>query len=111
MQSIQIVAATSISDGVIAWLTSFFGDLDTLIKAGATVFAAGVFVFKVIESRFATTTILVAGIMAGLFVWVVWNITIIKDGVDKDINGKTTASAMVQMYAPRSDLSLSGPLR
>lgn len=111
MQSIHVVAAAGgIGDGIVPWLVAFFSNIENVVKAFCTVLALCFVAYKWIESRFSTTALLTCGVMAGVFLWIIWNIDVLKDGVDNDTNGKTTAAMVqvVEVEGPPSPVEFRG---
>jgi hypothetical protein len=72
--------------GIIDWLTGKNAAVQTLGR-GFSITAGIIFViYQAFVSRGAMARIIIAGIAAGIFVWIVWNVTGLKDRVDTEVN-------------------------
>jgi hypothetical protein len=79
-------AGAGAGSGIIDWLTGKNAAVQTLGR-GFSVTAGIIFViYQAFVSRGAMARIIIAGIAAAAFVWIVWNITALKDRVDNEVN-------------------------
>jgi hypothetical protein len=62
---------------------------EAVVAARAVIIAAavGFFLWRVVASRMAMAAMIVAGLCAGLMIWIGWNVTDIDDRFDSEING------------------------
>lgn len=79
----QVSAAGS---GLLDFLEDKSDEAMTTARAVALLLALVFFIWQVVASRAALARMIVAGLAAGLFVWLVFNITDVKDRVDEEIN-------------------------
>ena len=108
--TVTVLAGTGFFDTA----TEKIGDLGTLFRALAAVAGMGFVVFQAISSRGAIARILVSGLAAGLFVWIVFNVTDLQNRVDDEVNAagvshSQPATAAQPDVLPADQLSASRP--
>lgn len=86
--------------GLLDTLGEKLNDVEAVLRVFAGVAGIGFVVFQAISSRGALSRILISGLAAGVFVWIVFNVTDLKDRVGNEI----TATDQTQ-----SPALLSGP--
>lgn len=74
-------------EGVLDWITLKNTQTQTVVRAVAVTIAIIFVVVQAITSRFAMARIIVTGLAAGLFVWIVWNVTTISNTVGEEMTG------------------------
>lgn len=74
------------SDGILDFLDTKIGEAGTVLKGFSVVAGIGFVVFQAIVSRGAMARIIMSGLAAGIFIWIVWNVTTVKDRVDNEVN-------------------------
>lgn len=82
------------SEGILDFLDGKIAEAGTVLKGFSIVAGIGFVVWQAIQSRGALARIIMSGLAAGVFVWVVWNVTTLKDRVDNEVN---TAPAISRM--------------
>lgn len=90
------VISASSSGGILDWVDNKASQATNTIR-GVTVLLAILFVVvAAVMSRMSMARVLIAGIAAGLFIWIVFNVTSIQDRVDSEINasGAVTGSTV-----------------
>lgn len=91
--SVVLAAAPPLptQDGVLDWVDD--ASARTLTTArGVAIAAAVIFVIVVmVSSKMAMTKIIVAGLSAGVFVWIIYNVTDLRDRVDSEVNASSMA--------------------
>ena len=100
--TVTVLAGTGFFDTA----TEKIGDLGTLFRALSAVAGMGFVVFQAISSRGAIARILISGLAAGLFVWIVFNVTDLQNRVDDEVNAAGLTHAQPAAAAPQN----SGPL-
>ena len=71
--------------GLLDWLTSKLTELQSTFRLLSVVGGMGFVIWQAIASRGAMARIIVSGLAAALFVWIVWNITSLQDRVDNEV--------------------------
>lgn len=84
-----VLAAGGILDTANGRLVALMGVLRVL----ASVCSVGFVIFQAISSRGAIARIMISGLAAGVFVWIVFNVTDLSDRVDSEINAARPAPA------------------
>lgn len=74
------------SEGILDWLDGKIGEAGGVLKALSIVVGIGFVVWQAITSRGALARIIMSGLAAGVFIWIVWNVTTLKDRVDNEVN-------------------------
>lgn len=92
-------------DGVLDFLDTKISEAGTVLKGFSVVAGIGFVVFQAIVSRGAMARIIMSGLAAGIFVWIVWNVTTVKDRVDNEVN---SAPPVGQLHFLDHDASTSG---
>lgn len=73
-------------DGILDWLTNKNSQTQTLVRAMVVTLAIVFVVWQAVVSRMAMARVIIAGVTAGMFVWIVWNVTDLKDRVGNEVN-------------------------
>lgn len=99
--------------GLLDWLTGKLTELQSTFRLLSVVGGMGFVIWQAISSRGAMARIIVSGLAAALFVWIVWNITSLQDRVDHEVKASSGASTSpVVGAAPSQHLPLdAGPHR
>lgn len=99
--------------GLLDWLTGKLTELQSTFRLLSVVGGMGFVIWQAISSRGAMARIIVSGLAAALFVWIVWNITNLQDRVDHEVKASSGAStSRVVGAAPSQHLPLdAGPHR
>lgn len=87
-------------DDIIGFTQDKVNAVGSLFRAGAIVIAIGFVIFQAIASRGAMARIVVSGVAAAVFVWIVFNVTDLKDRVDNEMN--TAPAVGVQAHTPQA---------
>jgi hypothetical protein len=86
-------------DGIVNWMSSKNGDVQTLLRGLAVTIGIGFVIWQGIESRGRLARIIPAGIGAGIFVWIVFNVTDLQKRVDDEVNSMRARPAPTVMAA------------
>ena len=73
--------------GVLGFIQTKAGEVETLIKVVGSVFAVGFVVYKAVKSAFAVGTIVITMLMAGAFVWGLYNVDLVQQKVNEEVTG------------------------
>lgn len=91
--------------GILDWLTTKLAATQTLFRTIGITGGMGFVIWQGIVSRGALARIIIAGIAAGIFVWIVWNVTSLQDRVDNEVNGARSPFSHSQLAAAHSAAS------
>ena len=89
------VPAAAGGTGLLDWLTNKLTDLQAVFRLLSVVGGMGFVIWQGISSRGAMARILIAGIAAGVFIWIVWNVTALQSRVGNEVNASGTYSQLV----------------
>lgn len=93
--STQAATIHAAGPGLLDWADNLNTELQNLILAVVITLAIIGVVITAVASRFNMAKIIVAGIVAGLFVWVAFNVTVLRDTVGNDLPGAAPALQIV----------------
>lgn len=86
--------------GIIDWLTGKNAAVQTLGR-GFSITAGIIFViYQALISRGAMARVIIAGIAAGIFIWIVFNVTDLKDRVGNEVNAIRAPASYSQLAEP-----------
>ncbi|WP_203338615.1 hypothetical protein [Nocardioides limicola] len=85
------------NDDLIGWSTEKLGALETLMKTFAVVAGIAFVILQAIASRGAMARVVISGLAAGLFIWIVLNVELVKDRVDSEINSAPEVTHVTQV--------------
>lgn len=80
------VAPVTGDGGWFDWAETLNSDTQNLLKGVAITLGIVFVIIAGVKSHGSMARIIIAAFAAGIFVWVVWNITSVKDKVGNDIN-------------------------
>lgn len=80
-------------DDIIGFTQHKVNAVGSLFRTGSIVIAIGFVLFQAIVSRGAMARIIVSGVAAAVFVWIVFNVTDLKDRVDNEMNSAPAVGA------------------
>lgn len=83
--------------GVFGWVESEAGQLQSTMQTLSVVVAVIFVVFRAVKTGFAIASIAIAALMAGVFVWIVYNVDILSNRVDEEINSSPAAVVQVDV--------------
>ncbi len=83
--------------GILDWGNGKVAQLGTFFRGFSVVGGVGFVIFQALVSRGAFSRIIVSGLAAAVFVWIVWNVTDLRDRVGKELR---TAPAAVTVHDP-----------
>lgn len=75
------------SGGIIDWLTNKTSAVQGLFRVFSVVGGMGFVIYQALASRGAFARIIIAGIAAAVFVWIVFNVTSLQGRVGNEVNG------------------------
>ncbi len=102
MHATTVLAADGILDTISAKATEAQG----VLRVIASVASIGFVIYQAISSRGAMARILVSGLAAGVFVWIVFNVTELSNRVDNEVNAAGVVPAAASQLQP---LALPAP--
>ncbi len=91
---------TTIQAGLLNWTDGMSERLRGVIQAVAITVAVVFVVYKAVQSKFAIGTIIVSALAAGVFVWIVHNVTSLQDSVGEDMPGSAPVVEYVDSTGP-----------
>ncbi len=111
--SVVLAAADSVNAvlavGIVEKANQFISDGTELLKGAAGALAL-YFLIKNLVRSFTFVTLIVSGLLAGLLIWIVGNMNVVKDMTGDEIN-KPSASATVTVGpASQQALNLRSPV-
>ena len=95
----DLAASTTIQAGVLDWTENTAEELRTVLRVVAITVAVLFVVFKAVTSKFAVGTIVVSALAAGVFIWIVYNVTALKDTVGEDLPGSAPVGEYMESPA------------
>lgn len=99
------------NDGLIDLLSAKVEEVRGLLRLFGAVAGMGFVIWQALASRGALARIIVSGLAAGCFVWIVWNVTELEDRVDNEVNSAPAVqdpSRGVSTWALPAHLDASG---
>ncbi|GAB4590083.1 hypothetical protein [Nocardia sp. IFM 10818] len=85
---------TSLAEGVLPWFNRKGAEAQESMRIAATLVAIGFMIFTAVKSRGAMSAILVSGLVAGIFLFLVWNITAVRDKVGDEVGTAAVATTV-----------------
>lgn len=79
--------------GILDWTETKLGELGTLFRTFSIVAGIGFVIFQAIRSGGAMARIVISGLAAAIFVWIVFNVTDLRDRVDTEVNAAAPGAA------------------
>ncbi|MDP9240455.1 MAG: hypothetical protein M3O55_07425 [Actinomycetota bacterium] len=99
MISVQLahhyVVTLAPSGGILDWGNGKVTELGTFFRGFSIVGGIGFVIFQALASRGAFSRIIISGLAAAVFIWIVWNVTDLRDRVGNELK---TAPAYVQLH-------------
>lgn len=92
-----------LAEGILEWTNTKATETQDTIRILTATGACGGVAFTAVKSRFSMAPILLSGLVAGLLVWIVWNVTEVKDKVGSELDSMGH-SIVVDAPEPRADL-------
>lgn len=93
-EAAHVAAAVPAADGgLLDWVSAKNTQAQTLARALAVTLGIGFVILAAVASRGSMSRIIVAGLAAGLFIWVVMNVTAVKDRVGNEIESAPAPAA------------------
>lgn len=90
-------SSITIQAGLLDWTTDTASSLQTVLRVVAITVAILFVVYKAVQSKFAIGTIIVSALAAGVFIWIVYNVTALRDTVGEDLPGSAPVSQQVDL--------------
>lgn len=99
-------------DGILDLLDGKITETKTVARGFASLAGLGFVIYQAIISRGAMARIIMSGLAAGIFVWIVFNVTTVQDRVDNEVNSAPPIGqlrlvdhdASVSAFAPGRDV-------
>ena len=85
--------------GLLDWLTNKLTDLQGVFRLLSVVGGMGFVIWQGISSRGAMARIIISGIAAGIFIWIVWNVTALQTRVNNEVNAVRAPVTQSQVIA------------
>lgn len=82
--------------GILDWANNELSQFGAVIRAASFVLGAVFVVWQAVKSQMAMARIVVSGLAAGIFVWIVWNVDALQSRVDTEINSAPVAEQVWQ---------------
>lgn len=101
----MVVAA---DDGMISWVNGKLTEVQSLIRLAVGVGAAAFVGIVTFGGGFKFVKLLSSGAVAALLVWIVWNVTEVKDRVDKEWEDTGEVSSLASAAAQQPFGGLPG---
>ena len=79
--------------GLLDWGNGKVAEVGTFFRGLSVVAGIGFVIFQALVSRGAFSRIVVSGLAAAVFIWIVWNVTDLKERVGKDLQAASSTSA------------------
>jgi len=98
--------------GILDWINAKSSELQTVGRGLAVTFGIVFVIYQAIVSRGAMARVIIAGIAAGIFIWIVWNVTALKDRVGQEVNATrapATASSVNRATSVVDPATAAGP--
>jgi hypothetical protein len=93
-------------DGLIDWGSTKVNELGDLFRAASVVAGIGFVIYQAIASRGAMARVIISGLSAAVFVWIVWNVTDLRKRVDDEVDGAPAVQPHQPAAPPdRADLT------
>ena len=86
------------------WITAKTGVVEGIIRGGAGVIAAGFVAFRWLKSGGAMGSLIMAGVIAGLGFFLIWNITDLGDMAKQESRVEGPAPAPSSIVDPTAEL-------
>lgn len=101
--SVAQEAATTndlLASGILDWTGEKVAELETLFRAVSVVAGIGFVIWRAIATRGAMAAVVIAGLAAGVFIFIVWNVTELQDRVDEEVNGAPAPAWLLEAGQP-----------
>lgn len=99
-QAATVLAA----DGILDTISVKATEAQAVLRVIASLASIGFVLYQAISSRGAMARILVSGLAAGVFVWIVFNVTELSDRVDNEVNAAGVAATAATASTAASQL-------
>lgn len=86
--------------GLLDWGNDKVAQLGSFFRGFSVVAGIGFVIVQALISRGAFSRIIVSGLAAAVFIWIVWNVTDLKDRVGKDLQAAPAVVWVHQGAAP-----------
>lgn len=94
LSSTEPGAVLAAGEGILDWSNSKLASVEATFRILSGVAGVGFVIWQAFQSRGAMARIIISGLAAGVFVWIVFNVTDLQDRVDSEINaGGVTVGA------------------
>ncbi|WP_032365007.1 hypothetical protein [Rhodococcoides fascians] len=93
-------SSTVVAEGIIEWANNKGAEVQGLIRTLVGVGVAGFIAAIAFKSHFAIAKTLVAIVVGGALIWVMWNITAVKDSVGDELPGSASPQSSEVVGVP-----------
>jgi len=100
-----LAAPAPTEGGVLDWANDKVAELGTFFRGFSVVAGIGFVIAQALISRGAFSRIIISGLAAAVFIWIVWNVTDLKDRIGKDLQA---APAVVWVHAGGTSTAVPG---
>lgn len=99
---VQEAATTNdlLASGILDWTGEKVAELETLFRAISVVAGIGFVIWRAVSTRGAMAAVVIAGLAAGVFIFIVWNVTQLQDMVDEEVNGAPASTWLLEAGQP-----------
>ena len=98
------------SAGLLDWLTAKLSELQSVFRLLSVVGGMGFVIWQAVASRGAMARIIISGLAAALFVWIVWNITGLQARVENEVNSRSATTTQQLAASPVGALPTHRPV-
>jgi hypothetical protein len=81
--------------GILDWGNGKVTELGAFFRGFSVIGGIGFVIFQALASRGAFSRIIISGLAAAVFIWIVWNVTSLRDRVGKELQ---TAPAVIWVH-------------
>lgn len=103
----QAPTVLAAADGVFDWAGEKIQALEVLFRAFAVVAAVFFVIYRAIVTKGAFSAIVIAGVAAAVFVYIVWNVTDLQQRVDTEVNSAPAGDTQLSAVTPQPDAAVA----
>jgi hypothetical protein len=94
--------------GILDWGNGKVAQLGTFFRGFSVIGGIGFVIFQALASRGAFSRIIISGLAAAVFIWIVFNVTSLRDKVGKDLQSAPPAIVWIDGSPAASHGPLAG---
>lgn len=104
-ETVTAISPMTGNDDLIGLAGEKINALGLLFRSGSVVAAIAFVIINAIRSNGAIARIVISGLAAGVFVWIIFNVTTIKDHVGNEVNSAPAVQTSTPSSTPSSGTS------